>query len=98
MKEFTVGDTVHYYISPGDMRYSTITDIYDRHCKISGDNRWWDVTDLFTSAAEAKEGLSAEGRRMKRCLKEAQIIVKPLIGNVEVSTILAIGFKLFDRG
>jgi len=92
MKE--IGDTVHFYISPGDLRYETITYINDRHCKVSG--RWWDVTDLYDSEEEAKAGLSAEGRRMEGCLREAEIIATPLSG--EVSTILAIGFKLFGCG
>lgn len=95
-----VGDKVWYWIAPGDMRRAVIEAVDKYGCVfLERETGWWDATDIFDSVEDAEAALCPDGRRMKRCIEEAEMIYGDTpCEDEDLRLIISIAFKLFDKG
>lgn len=99
MGKYSEGTIVYFYITPGDIRHDVIRKADEGTFYLLGElTDWWDEADLFDSKEDAEAGLSADGRRLEGCMREAEIIAKGRIANTGVDTVLSLASKLFDAG
>jgi hypothetical protein len=99
MAKYKEGQAVWFYIAPGDIRHDIIRKVGEGDFYLLGTlTDWWDAADLFSNIEEAKAGLSAGGRRLDGCMREAEIIAKDKIENAQPDTVLRLASMLFDAG